>query len=207
MGKVSARTALAGADTAADDVYPVVDTSAGASGSKKQTAAELLQAVAKMLDAATALSGSGVHATQDKVFISDNGVAKSILVTELGAALIALGAAITSGFSNTEDHILYSDNGVLKKVTPSNLALALFSLVTSGMLGSDGATSDTIMVNDGGTVKTMTLEELTSWVALQGFPLGDVPEYADQAAAQAGLSGTGRLWRQATTGLLGVTIA
>lgn len=73
-------------------------------------------------------------------------------------------------------------------------------------LGSDAAATSLIEIVIGGVNYSVTLDELCSAVALNGFPLADLPQYADQAAAAAGLSGTGKLWRQTTTGLLGVTI-
>ena len=76
----------------------------------------------------------------------------------------------------------------------------------TALLGSDVATTDTLYIIDDTTSKKITVEELFSALAILGLTLADVPEYADQAAAAAGLSGTGKLWRQTTTGLLGVTI-
>lgn len=43
--KISALTALTGTDAAADDLFPVVDVTAGTSGTKKITLAELRVAV------------------------------------------------------------------------------------------------------------------------------------------------------------------
>jgi hypothetical protein len=43
--KISALTALTGTDAAADDVIPIVDVTAGTSGTKKMTVAELRIAV------------------------------------------------------------------------------------------------------------------------------------------------------------------
>lgn len=73
-------------------------------------------------------------------------------------------------------------------------------------LGSDAVAGSLIEVVIGGVNYKMTFEELFSAMVLQGFTLADIPQYADQAAAATGLSGTGRLWRQTTTGLLGITI-
>lgn len=77
----------------------------------------------------------------------------------------------------------------------------------AAVLGSDVVAGDILYIVDGTTSKKITVEELFSALALLGLTLGDVPEYADQAAAQAGLSGTGKLFRFATTGALGITIA
>lgn len=78
----------------------------------------------------------------------------------------------------------------------------------TAIVGSDVVTTDVMYIVDTGTgSKKITVEELISAIVLLGVPLADIPEYADQAAAQAGLSGTGKLWRQTTTGLLGITIA
>jgi hypothetical protein len=76
----------------------------------------------------------------------------------------------------------------------------------TALLGSDVVAGDILYIVDGTTSKKITVEELFSALAILGLTLADVPEYADQAAAAAGLSGTGKLWRQTTTGLLGVTI-
>lgn len=74
-------------------------------------------------------------------------------------------------------------------------------------LGSDLALTSTMEVVIGGVNYSITVEELFSGLALLGLTLADVPAYADQAAAQAGLSGTGKLFRFNTTGALGITIA
>ncbi len=73
-------------------------------------------------------------------------------------------------------------------------------------LGSDAAATSLIEMVISGVNYKVTVDELCSAVALNGFPLVDLPQYADQAAAATGLSGTGKLWRQTSTGLLGVTI-
>lgn len=77
----------------------------------------------------------------------------------------------------------------------------------SAALGSEAAAGSLIEVVVGGVNYKMTFEELFSALALQGLTLADVPAYADQAAAQAGLAGTGKLFRFNTTGALGITIA
>jgi len=94
-----------------------------------------------------------------------------------------------------------------KKMTLPEFFSAWPVAVATEILGSAVASTDELLLSDAGVAKTITIEELGSALAILGFPLGDIPEYADQAAAQAGLSGTGKLWRQTTTGLLGVTIA
>jgi hypothetical protein len=206
--KISEYDAQTGANLVGTDLVEVVDVGASPE-SRKVTLAELMHAYTFAIT--TALVGAGVHATQDKIPIHDNGVAKHILVTELQIAMAALATAITSGFHATEDHLLYDDNGVAKKVTVPNLAAALHNLVTTTLAGSGVApTTDTLQINDGGpgsgTPKAITITELTTAMALAGYTLADIPEYADQAAAATALTGTGQLWRQATTGLLGVTI-
>lgn len=81
----------------------------------------------------------------------------------------------------------------------------------TAILGSAVAVGDQLYIVDAseGTSggKSITVEELFSALALLGLTLADVPEYADQAAAQAGLTGTGKIFRFATTGALGITIA
>lgn len=77
----------------------------------------------------------------------------------------------------------------------------------TAVLGSDVVAGDILYIVDGTTSKKITVEELISAIVLLGVPLADIPAYADQAAAQAGLSGTGKLFRFNTTGALGITIA
>lgn len=169
MGKVSDRTALTGASAAVGDLFPIVDVSATTAGSKKMTTVELLNLICSSTINSTAMTGSGAHASQDFLLFSDNGVAKSITVGELAAAVIALATSLTG----------------------------------SGVVPG----TDTVWVSDAGVSKKMTFTEFQTALALAGYTLADIPEYADQAAAQAGLSGTGKLFRFATTGALGVTIA
>lgn len=94
-----------------------------------------------------------------------------------------------------------------KKMTLTEFFNAWPVAIATESLGSELTTTDEMLVSDGGVSKTITIEELFSALAILGLTLADVPEYADQAAAQAGITGTGKLWRQTTTGLLGVTIA
>lgn len=165
MGKVSDRTALAGADTAVGDLVPVVDVSATTSGSKKMTLPELFAAIPVVLT--TEMTGTGAAST-DELLFSDAGVMKTITVLELAAAQIQVSSALTG----------------------------------SGVVPG----TDTVCVSDAGVSKKMTFTEFMTALALAGYTLADIPEYADQAAAATGLSGTGKLWRQTTTGLLGITI-
>jgi len=76
----------------------------------------------------------------------------------------------------------------------------------AAVLGSAIAVTDYIPIVVGGVNKRITVEELFSGLALLGLTLADVPSYADQAAAATALSGTGQLFRFATTGALGITI-
>ena len=167
---LTTKSALTGAATATGDLYHVVDVSTttdNASGSdRKQTAAELMAVYPAVIT--TAFTGSGAHATEDKLVYYDNAVPKTILVTELTAAQIALAAALTG----------------------------------SGVVPG----TDTVCVSDGGVGKKMTFTEFMSALTLAGFTLADIPSYADQAAAATALSGTGQLFRFATTGALGITI-
>lgn len=93
-----------------------------------------------------------------------------------------------------------------KKIVASELFAGWPAAVTTELLGSAVATTDELLISDAGVAKTITIEELFSALAILGLTLADIPEYADQAAAASGLTGTGKLWRQTTTGLLGVTI-
>jgi len=168
MGKISAMTALTGANTAVGDLVPVVDVSATTSGSKSMTLPEFFASFPVVIT--TELTGSGAAAA-DEYLISDGGVPKTITVPESVAAQ--------------------------------------FAAVTTTMLGSDVTPgTDEIIVSDGGVPKTMTFDELISAVALNGFAtLGDISgPHVDQAAAATAISGTGKLWYQTTTGLLGITL-
>lgn len=276
-------TALTGANTAADDLYVLDDTDAVAT--KKQRADELCAMYIAVIT--TALAGAGMHATQDKIPIYDNGVPKYALVTEVLIGAVALSTAIDTGYHATEDLIPYIDNGVASKITVPNLLEALLALnttaltganvhatqdtliisdngvpssitstelcniypavittalagsgahatqdkipiydngvakhilvpeifnaliatVTTAQTGAGVAATDTLYTGDGAVGKSITFTELISAISLLGVTLADIPEYADQAAAQVGLSGTGKLWWQTATGLLGVTIA
>lgn len=165
MGKISAMTALTGANAAVGDLVPVVDVSATTSGSKSMTLPELFAAIPVVIT--TEMTGTGAAST-DELLFSDAGAMKTITTLELAAALIQVSSALVG------------------------------SGVTPG--------TDTVSVSDGGVSKKMTFTEFQTALALAGYTLADIPEYADQAAAAAALSGTGKLFRFATTGALGVTI-
>jgi hypothetical protein len=158
MGKVSALTALTGAGAATTDKFYVVDASAGAAGSKHMTAEELCNVYPAVIS--TAMTGSGAHATQDKVPFYDNGVAKTILVDELMAAIIALGSALAGASAHaTQDHVLFSDNGVNKKMLVTELQIAMATLATAITSGLH-ATEDTILYDDNGVAKKITVPNL-----------------------------------------------
>lgn len=165
MGKVSARTALAGASVAVDDLLPIVDTSATTAGSKKITLEEFHKTFPVIVSAE--MTGSGAAATDELPFF-DAGVPKTITVAELFAAWPAA--------------------------------------ITTEITGDAVAGTDEFLLSDAGVPKTISMDEVISALALLGFALADIPEYADQAAAAAALTGTGKLFRFATTGALGVTI-
>lgn len=77
----------------------------------------------------------------------------------------------------------------------------------TALSGDDVVATDEFYIVDTGTgSKRITAEELVSAILRLGLDLSNVPEYADQAAAASGLTGTGKLWRQTSTGLLGVTL-
>jgi hypothetical protein len=244
--KVSELAALAGESVATDDLILITDVSATTAGSKKQTLAEFHETYPVVIT--TALAGSGLHATQDKFPVWDNGVPKYMLATELQIGLFATATAITSGlhatedtllyddngaakkitvpnlfagavvlataidtgYHATEDHLIYDDNGTTKKITVPNLVEAAFILTSTALVGSGVAGGDQLLIGDGtagsAVPKYITVTEFITAIATLGFTLANLPEYADQAAAATGLTGTGQLWRQTTTGLLGVTI-
>jgi hypothetical protein len=244
--KLTDLTALAGEAVATGDFLYIGDVSATTAGSKKITLAEFHETYPVVIT--TALAGSGLHATEDKFPVWDNGVPKYMLSTELQNGLFATATAITSGlhatqdtllyddngaakkitvpnlfagavvlataidtgYHATQDHLLYDDNGVMSKITVPNLVEAAFILTSTELAGSGVAGGDQLLIGDGtagsAVPKYVTVTGLTTAIASLGFTLADIPEYADQAAAATGLTGTGRLFRFATTGALGVTI-
>lgn len=88
MGKVSDRTALAGASFAVGDLVPVVDVSATTAGSKKATITEFLNGLVTALTAGTALTGAN-SATDDEFMVYDLSAtaAKKMTRAELEIAL------------------------------------------------------------------------------------------------------------------------
>lgn len=207
MGKVSDRTALTGASAAVGDLVPVVDVSATTSGSKKMTLPELFASIPVVIT--TEMTGSGAAATDEYLF-SDAGTMKTITVLEsVNAIWPGVAAEMTGSGAAATDEYLFSDAGVSKTITVPESVAAQFAAVTTTMLGSEVVpATDEIMVSDGGVPKTMTFDELISAVALNGFlTLGDISgPHADQAAAATAITGTGKLWYQTTTGLLGITL-
>lgn len=156
----------------------------------------------------TALSGSGVAAT-DVFYVVDTGTgSKKITAAELFAAWPAAittelaGAGVAAG-----DELLVSDAGVPKTMTLAEFFSAWPVAIATAITGDGVASTDELLLSDAGVAKTITVAELLSAMVLLGVDLADVPEYADQAAAQAALTGTGKLFRFATTGALGITIA
>jgi hypothetical protein len=116
-----------------------------------------------------------------------------------------LTALVGSGLA-AADVFYVIDGGTSKKIVASELFAGWPAAITTEMLGSDAVAADELLISDGGVAKTITIEELFSALVLLGVTLADIPQYADQAAAATGLAGTGRFWRQTSTGLLGITI-
>lgn len=205
--KISDLTALAGESVAIGDLLPVVDVSAGTSGTKKITLAEFHETFPVVIT--TEMTGSGAAATDEYAFF-DAGVPKTITVLEAANALWAgVATEMTGSGAAGTDEYLFSDAGVSKTITVVESVAAQFAGVTTSMLGSEVVpATDEIMVSDAGVPKTMTFDELISAVALNGFlTLTDVSgPHADQAAAATAITGTGKLWYQTTTGLLGITL-
>lgn len=205
--KISDLTALTGANTATGDLVAVVDVSAGTSGTKKMTLPELFASFPVVIT--TELLGASVAST-DELLISDAGTPKTITMAEVFASLpVVLSTEMTGSGAAATDEYIFSDAGVMKTITVVESVAAQFAGVTTSMLGSDVVpATDEILVSDGGVPKTMTFDELISAVALNGFlTLGDISgPHADQAAAAAAITGTGKLWYQTTTGLLGITL-
>lgn len=116
--------------------------------------------------------------------------------------------ALAGSGAATADLIYVVDIGVgSKKMTLGEFFNAMPVVVTTALPGSGVAGGDKFLIDDSGVAKTITVTELITAIVTLGVTLANVPEYADQAAAQAGLTGTGKLFRFATTGALGITIA
>lgn len=205
--KVSDLTALAGESVATGDLILITDVSATTAGSKKITLAEFCEIFPVVIT--TEMTGSGAAATDEYAFF-DAGVPKTITVLEsVNAIWAGVVTEMTGSGAAAADEYLYSDAGVSKTITVPESVAAQFAAVTTTMLGSEVVpATDEIMVSDGGVPKTMTFDELISAVALNGFlTLTDVAgPYADQAAAATAITGTGKLWYQTSTGLLGITL-
>ena len=203
----SALTALAGESVATGDLLPIIDVSATTAGSKKITLAEFHETFPVVIS--TEMTGSGVAATDELPFY-DAGVPKTISVLELvNGFWPGVATEMTGSGAAATDEYLFSDAGVSKTITVPESVAAQFAAVTTTMLGSDVApATDEIIVSDAGVPKTMTIDELISAVALNGFAtLSDIAgPHADQAAAATAITGTGKLWYQTTTGLLGITL-
>lgn len=189
---------------AADDYIPFVDTSEGATNKCVPLALS-----AGIITLATAIT-TGWHATQDHVLYDDNGVTKKSTLPDLLTGLVNLTTTeMTGSGAAATDEYLFSDAGVIKTITVPESVAAQFAGVTTTMLGSDVApATDEIIVSDAGVPKTMTIDELISAIGLNGFAtLADISgPHDDQAAAATAISGTGKLWYQTATGLLGITL-
>ena len=94
--KISDLTALTGTGIAVGDLFPIVDVSASTSGTKKITAAELLNGLVTANAAGTALTGANT-ATDDQFMIYDLSAtaAKYITRAELYEALRLAAPAAT----------------------------------------------------------------------------------------------------------------
>ena len=203
--KTSDLTALAGESVATGDLLPIIDVSATTAGSKKITLAEFHETFPVVIT--TEMTGSGAVSTDEYAFY-DAGVPKTITVVESANALWpGVATEMTGTSAVSTDELLFSDGGVSKTITVLELAAAQIQ-VSTALVGSGVVPgTDTVCVSDGGVSKKMTFTEFMTALALAGYTLADIPEYADQAAAQTGLSGTGKLFRFTTTGALGITIA
>lgn len=205
--KLTALSALAGESVATGDLLYIGDVSATTAGSKKITLAEFCEIFPVVIT--TEMTGSGAAATDEYIFY-DAGVPKTITVVEAANAIWpGVATEMTGSGAAATDEYLYSDAGVSKTITVVESVAAQFAAVSTSMLGSDVTpATDEIMASDGGVPKTMTFDELISAIALNGFAtLADIAgPHADQAAAATAISGTGKLWYQTTTGLLGVTL-
>ncbi len=94
-----------------------------------------------------------------------------------------------------------------KNVTMTDLWTSWPVVITTAYDGAGAVgAEDELLISDNGVAKAVTLIDLIQAIMVLGVTLADVPEYADQAAAATGLSGTGRFFRFATTGAVGLTI-
>lgn len=159
----------------------------------------------------TALLGEDA-ATGDLLIVTDVSAttsgSKKMTLTEFHETFpVVITTEMTGSGAAATDEYPFFDAGVPKTITVLEAANALWAGVATEMDGASAASTDELLFSDAGVSKTITMAELIQAIATLGFALADIPEYADQAAAQAGLSGTGKLFRFATTGALGVTIA
>lgn len=204
MAKVSDLSALAGESVATGDLLMIVDVSATTSGSKKITLAEFHETFPVVISAE--LTGAGTAAT-DELAIFDAGVPKTISVAEFFAAWpAAITTELTGAGTAGTDELLISDAGTPKTISVTELFTSLPVVLSTELDGSAVVGTDEFIISDAGVMKTITMAEVIQAVMTLGVALADVPEYADQAAAATGLTGTGRWWRQTTTGLIGITI-
>ena len=148
MGKISAMTALTGTGAATGDKLPIVDVSAGTSGSKAITMAELLTGL--MVVNTTALTGTGA-AVGDTLLIYDLSAtaSKSITTAEflnLLGTVNAAGTALTGANTATGDQFAIWDVSAtaMKYITRAETEIALRDAATASRMVDLNATSLTI---------------------------------------------------------------
>lgn len=158
MGKITAMTALTGTGAAVGDVLPIVDVSAGTSGSKKITMAEFLNAFGTINAAGTALVGTG-FATGDQIGIWDISATafKYVTAAELLNGIVtvnAAGTALTGANTATDDQFLIYDLSATaaKYITRAELEVAMKTAkISAEMVTLSGATSITAATHGGRT--------------------------------------------------------
>ena len=102
--KITDLVAIAGADTASDDEFPIVDVSAGSSGTKKITRAELAAALSASGFPYVGLTGdedvSGVKSFLDQLItgVNTNGLADQLVAVSVGPDLMGLETENIRGF-------------------------------------------------------------------------------------------------------------
>jgi hypothetical protein len=165
--KISDLTALTGGDSATGDVFPVVDVSAGASGTKKITRAELEIALrnaatsARMVNlAATTLTLTA--ATHDDRTIRLNHTGASSTVTLPDATGSGVRFVFLVGAVNTSSHII-------KVPDASNTMKGVVSIL-------DNDSNALTAYAASGTDDTLTLNGTTT-----GGQIGDWVEFVDLA--------------------------
>ena len=168
MGKISAMTALTGTGAATGDKLPIVDVSAGTSGSKAITMAEFLNAFGTVNAAGTALTGAGT-ATNDQYPIWDVSATQFKYQTaaellQATGVTIAAASALTGANHAVGDLFFVYDLSAtaVKSVTAPEMLNVWCSATINATAMTTGfhATQDFLLYSDNGVAKSITIPYL-----------------------------------------------